>query len=268
MDADPAVRIQYASKYAQISNYWKYFIGQQKGLKNLKVYDKKKAQEDELMAWVKGDKERQAEYGDIENLLSKGYADRTQYEKASTYTQEALFGSETVVFGFRLARLYNALNAEEIDMEQVGQLKEAIVATADVHFSEFNSNIDKEVTKSMFELIHNDVEKSLQPVILQTVQSKFKGNFQAWADKLFATSILTDRARLDAFLANTSGKKMKKIMSKDLGFSASYSCLNHYFSVLQPAIAGSEESIAKGYRLMVKAMRENGSQEVLVPERE
>ena len=35
MDADPAVRIQYASKYAQTANYWKYFIGQSKGLKRL-----------------------------------------------------------------------------------------------------------------------------------------------------------------------------------------------------------------------------------------
>ncbi len=33
MDADPAVRIQYAAKYAQTANYWKYYIGQSKGLK-------------------------------------------------------------------------------------------------------------------------------------------------------------------------------------------------------------------------------------------
>src|SRR5690606_40545572 len=36
------VRIQYASKYAQVSNYWKYFIGQSEQLVNNNVYDKKK----------------------------------------------------------------------------------------------------------------------------------------------------------------------------------------------------------------------------------
>ena len=41
MDADPAVRIQYASKYAQTANYWKYYIGQQKQLKRNRVWDKK-----------------------------------------------------------------------------------------------------------------------------------------------------------------------------------------------------------------------------------
>jgi len=41
MDADKAVRIQYASKYASTANYWKYYIGQTKGLKRLNVYGKK-----------------------------------------------------------------------------------------------------------------------------------------------------------------------------------------------------------------------------------
>ena len=42
MNAKEKVRIQYASKYASTSNYWKYFIGQSKGLKRMKVYEKKK----------------------------------------------------------------------------------------------------------------------------------------------------------------------------------------------------------------------------------
>jgi len=34
MDQDPKIKLQYSSKYAQTSNYWKYFIGQTKGLKD------------------------------------------------------------------------------------------------------------------------------------------------------------------------------------------------------------------------------------------
>ena len=41
MDANKRTKIQYASKYASISNYWKYYIGQSKGLKRMRVYDKK-----------------------------------------------------------------------------------------------------------------------------------------------------------------------------------------------------------------------------------
>ncbi|NCC63270.1 MAG: hypothetical protein EOM15_01265 [Spirochaetia bacterium] len=41
MDASDEVRIQYASKWAGTSNYWKYYIGQTRGLKRLRVVDKK-----------------------------------------------------------------------------------------------------------------------------------------------------------------------------------------------------------------------------------
>ena len=41
MDASKETKIQYASKYASTSNYWKYFIGQSRGLKRMKVYEKK-----------------------------------------------------------------------------------------------------------------------------------------------------------------------------------------------------------------------------------
>ena len=45
MSEDPEIKIKYASKKARVSNYWKYFIGQSKGLKALNVYDKKVKQE-------------------------------------------------------------------------------------------------------------------------------------------------------------------------------------------------------------------------------
>ena len=38
MQSNPEIRIKYATKYARLANYWKYYIGQSKGLKKLKVY--------------------------------------------------------------------------------------------------------------------------------------------------------------------------------------------------------------------------------------
>ena len=41
MKSDRNINIMYSSKKARISNYWKYYIGQTRGLKKLNVYDKK-----------------------------------------------------------------------------------------------------------------------------------------------------------------------------------------------------------------------------------
>ena len=161
MSASDAVRIKYASKYASISNYWKYFIGQQRGLKRLHVYDKKKAQETELMAWVNANPDRKAKYGQIEELLAKGYAERAKFEKANTYMQEAAFGSEMVVLGFRMYGLKMQLATDAKDAAKVSAAVARVQAAADEFWKDYNPATDEKVTAAMFRLIHDDVELSL-----------------------------------------------------------------------------------------------------------
>jgi len=54
MNKEQKVRIQYASKHASTSNYWKYFVGQSAQLVKNNVYDKKKAIEDAYIKWSGG----------------------------------------------------------------------------------------------------------------------------------------------------------------------------------------------------------------------
>ncbi|TXI77093.1 MAG: S46 family peptidase [Flavobacteriales bacterium] len=252
MDKDNATRIKYASKHAQVSNYWKYFIGQQRGLKRLKVYDKKKAQEAELMTWVNADPARQAKYGSILTDLENGYKERAKFEKANVYMQEAAFGSEAVVLGFRLYGLKMQLANDPKDAAKVAAAVARAQAAADELWKDYVPAIDQKVTAQMFRMIHDDVERDLQPSVMTTVEKKFKGNFDAWSAAMFKTSFLTDRARLNAFLAAPT----LKAMEKDLGFQTAESCLNHYRNFLGPAVSAGDEDLAKGYRLMVSAMRE------------
>ena len=261
MDASDAVRIKYASKYASTSNYWKYFIGQQRGLKRLHVYDKKSAQEQELMAWVNADTARKAKYGNLVTLLNEGYVERSKYEKASTYMQEGAFGSEMVLMGFRTFGLYNQLKTGPKDAEKVKAMADGIKGRADEFWKDYNPATDEKVTAAMFEMIYKDVERGLQPNIMNTIEKKYKGDFNAWAKALFSTSILTDRKRLDAFLAKPSFKAM----DKDMGVQAMLSCLNTYSGTLGPALEASQVKIDNGYRLMVAAMREKEPNKMWYP---
>ncbi len=252
MDASDAVRIKYASKYASISNYWKYFIGQQRGLKRLKVYDKKKAQEDALMAWVNADASRKQKYGEVVSLLEKGYGERAKWEKASTYMQEAAFGSEAIVLGFRMYGLKMQLAADAKDAAKVSAAVARVQAAAEEFWKDYNPATDEKVTAAMFRMMHEDLQRDQLPTVFATIEKKYKNNFDAWSKAFFSTSMLTDRKKLDAFLA----KPTLKALQKDMGFAAAESCLNHFRNVVGPATDASQGDLDKGYRLMVAAMRE------------
>jgi hypothetical protein len=261
MSQDDKVRIQYAAKHAQVSNYWKYFIGQQRGLKRLKVYDKKKAQEEGLMAWVNADNARKAKYGDIMELLEEGYAERSKFERASVYMQEAAFGSEVVMMGFRTFGLLNTLRNDPKNTAAIEGAANAARMAAKDFFKDYHAPTDQKVTATMFRMIRDNVARELQPSVIRTIETKFKGDFEAWAKALFATSILTDQKRLEAFLA----KPTLKVMEKDLGIQLTESCLNHFRGNLGPAIDATEAKTGRGYRLMVAAMREMEPQRMWYP---
>jgi len=254
MAADNKVRIQYASKYAQVSNYWKYFIGQQRGLKRLHVYDKKKKLENDLSAWIDADAGRKAQYGSYLSELEAGYAERAKYEKANTYMQEAAFGSEAVLNGIRIYAngLYNELKAPKPDAAKVAAIATRLQRRAAGMWGDYNAPTDQDVTAEMFRLIGNDLGADMRPsVINDVVLKKFKGNYDAWAAAMFKTSILCDSAKFNKFMAAPSAK----VLDKDLGFQAAKSAFELFQQVGGASQAG-QLRIDRGYRLMVAAMRE------------
>ena len=261
MDADPKVRIQYAAKHAQVSNYWKYFIGQQRGLKRLHVFDKKQKQEQELMAWVNADAGRKEKYGSFLKHLEDGYRERTKFEEALTYMQEAAFGSEMIIMGFRTMGLLGQLRNDPKDTAAVGSMARQLRGTAARFFKDYHAPIDQEVTAEMFRLIARDVDADLQPGVIATIRKKYKGDFDTWARAVFNSSILVDQKRMDAFLAKPS----LKVLEKDLGMQAAENCINHFRNVLGPGAGVSDIDLERGYRLMVEAMREKNPDRMWYP---
>ncbi len=63
MEADPAVRLQYANKYASSSNGWKKWIGEKKAFADLNIIGREEQKEAEFMKWVNASKKRKAAYG-------------------------------------------------------------------------------------------------------------------------------------------------------------------------------------------------------------
>ena len=70
MKKDPAIKLQLASNYAGIANYWKFFDGETKQLIKYDIYDQKKTQEATFQQWAKG----KPEYENIFSDWEKAYA--------------------------------------------------------------------------------------------------------------------------------------------------------------------------------------------------
>ncbi|MCT4624083.1 MAG: S46 family peptidase, partial [Schleiferiaceae bacterium] len=127
MEADDATRIMLASNYAQTANYWKYYIGQTEQLKQNRVYDKKKAIEDEFAKWLNADATRKAKYGETLELLESAYKMTDETGVAGRYLLEAgVIGPQSTLYAWRLNRLMSAYFETAIGIKeaQKGKSKE------------------------------------------------------------------------------------------------------------------------------------------------
>ncbi|WP_291726058.1 S46 family peptidase [Bernardetia sp.] len=237
MDIDDATRIAYASKYASISNYYKYFIGQNEGLKRLKTIDKKREQEKEYQKWADGlDKQ---EYSSALSRVEKAYAGSTDYMLWSAYWQEAFFGSEIVQFGLNFRQLDMALaggNSEEADAAIEG-LTAKLKETTKNHFEEYNAKVDKNVTGALLGMFYNDINEKYHPEIFATVANEYGKDFDKYAAYLFENSIFASEEKAIKFLENPNSE----VLSKDPVMELIQSVIAKYRTIAPQLMAANQE---------------------------
>ncbi|WP_282456854.1 S46 family peptidase [Chitinophaga sedimenti] len=156
MKKDPAVKLQLASSYAGIANYWKFFDGESKQLLKYDVYGQKQKNEADFINWAKN----KPEYANIFAQYEKLYKDWTPYAKLRVYLNEGIYGSPLAAFAGSLAQVENAL------AKKTG-VKEALAA-ADKARTNFlakeNKPSDLKIMAATAMMYYNDIPKDQHPI--------------------------------------------------------------------------------------------------------
>ena len=252
MDADEAVRLQYATKFAHTANYWKYFIGQTKGLKRLKVKEKKQQEEAEFQNWLNQNPKAKMKYGDALVLIGDAYDVLGQYAMAQTFFREAIYrGSEILGYAYKFSGLSKKLNNKETSEEDISATVNKLKGSIDNHFKNYNEPIDRNLFAAMMKMYHENVPLDQQPVYLLKMDKKFKGDYTKYANYIFDKSIFGNKAKVIAFLDNPNKKKL----DKDPAMVAVKAFFNSYRETTGK-LKEANAKLAKGHRLYIAGLRE------------
>src|SRR6056297_603331 len=141
MQADPKVRIQYASKYSRSSNYWKYSIGQSKGLENLGVVERKQAEEESFLEWVGQNSNREQEYGTALGMIREGVDESLDYASALQYLVECIIvGMESVNEGFGLRALHAILSDDEAGQDAIDKVVQSLKNKSEAFYKDYHAD--------------------------------------------------------------------------------------------------------------------------------
>lgn len=247
MMADPKVRLQYASKYAGSSNYWKNSIGMSRGLKRLAIRDRKQAEQDAFAAWVDADQTRKAKYGNALAMIEEAVVGRTQAQRNMQLLSEAMGGAEA----YNIARFFAPTFA---DTASFNRLKPRLLESAEAFFKNYNAATDKKSTMRMFEILADSLSGEDLPSFLNLAFAK---NYSA----IFDNSLFTNKERLaDAIEKGIDHFKNDPILVQ-------VEQLNTIMKRLAKEGSKFNAQFAEGHRLYLAGLLEmNDGKKVLYPD--
>jgi hypothetical protein len=208
MQTDQKINIQYAAKYFGSSNYWKYSIGQKRGLENLNVKAKKEELESQFNKWVVETPERKAKYGDALNMIKTAIEGRAESYNALQYINECMQGCELFSLNRGVAGLITALKAK--DNQKITDALAQIKNNSSDFYKDYNAPTDNKSMKAMLTLYRKDVPAKFHPdFYANVVDKKFKGNIDKFVDYIFAKSIFANETKLNTFLSKPDIKTIE-----------------------------------------------------------
>ena len=233
MQADDAIRIKYASKYASSSNYWKNSIGMNRGLANLNIIERKQSEEAAFGKWAQKE-ENKPIYGNVLDILEKGYTSTNEYRKYLTYMSEA-FANGTEIL--RLARLFGQIdnnNLSDYEIEEI--LNEKIRP----FYKDYEPAMDQKVLAAMLKIVKERVPQEYLSDIYSDIDKKYKGDYDRYAADLFSKTALLSENKMIELLKNK--KKYDQYMKKDPA-----ACLS--LSVMMALMEMSQDINDVGYEI-------------------
>ena len=170
MRKDKAIKIQYASKYAGIANYWKKWIGETQGLKKSNAVAVKRESEKAFQQKItKSGKEK--EYGTLLADLEKNYTAIAPYALAREYFMETVQrNTELLTTGFKLYQLEQVYNAR--GEQAFNDRKTNLINTLADFYKNFNASVDEKVFEQLIELYANQPSKQFLPKGLTNINAK------------------------------------------------------------------------------------------------
>jgi hypothetical protein len=199
MRKSAATKLQLASEYASVANYWKFFDGEAKQLVKYDIYGQKKKAEEAFNNWAKG----KTAYENLFSDFAKTYADWRPYEIHRVYMVEGIMGCKMI----SSASGWQALEAALRKGDDVKNMLSALEKARSNYLNNSNLKADKNILASVIMMYLTDIPSEQHPkgfydLLFRKYSSIESSPFKAIAEDVFSNSMMVDDKKWAAFKAN------------------------------------------------------------------
>ena len=247
MRKDKAIKIQYASKYASIANYWKKWIGETQGLIKSNAVQIKKDQEAAFQQKVIASG-KQAEYGNLLAEFDKNYNEILPYTLSRDYFMEVVLrNTEMLGLGFKLYQLEQIQTArgDQAFTDRKNNLRDGLGE----FYKDFNAQVDEKVFEQLIELYLN---KSPQQFIPESLKNS---NVTQLTASVYGTSKMTTYDGVKELLTGDTQTVLKNL-NNDKGYQLVKTLAEAFLKNVNPKFEEINTKLSALQRTYMKAQLE------------
>ena len=253
MDKDDAVRLQYASQYSSLANYWKNRQGMIDALTAHKTAATKRKAEAKFAKWARR-AENKAEYGEVLNTLSNYFAKTNLKSGDDNYLGILWRASFLIKMPSRHLNLISAAKRGGVPEAEMQKRLEVLLA----EYDKVNLEVEKAILADLLQLYF---EKGSQLTSEQRIlAAQYKGNFGQYVENLLSNSIYRNK---QAVLAGSTQEV--SLLEQDPLLHLSETLFESFRNPSQEMLT-LQDKYAKAYRTFVKGMREAKVSTILYPD--
>ncbi len=229
MAGSELTKIQYAAKQSRISNAYKKWIGQSKGLIRHRAVAKKDSLENVFQDRVRDNEEWNEKYGSLLLEMSSLDVQLKPHNISRDYFIEFYYmGPEILRFSGGFNELVEMSKNKNVPDEEIeAWVKERLGKLG--YFKNYDAQVDEDIMKAQIRHFLDG-----QPPLLFTIKLKDKKeSLNEFVDRIYEETIFDDEAKLKDFLEGYKRNDYKKI-EKDLAFAFSKRISDYYYDQTRP----------------------------------
>lgn len=255
MRSSEALHLKYADKQSGVSNGWKKWKGESKGLESSDGLQKKQYFETDFNAWCAKDPAKMKKYGDVLPSLERLYSGNRPYLSANDFYAEAAMGIEILSFAVGMKAFADLAAKENPDTAALNKEHRGVKGGFEGYFKDYDAPTDCRMAASLLEIFDLSVPDSLKPAYFTELRSRYHRDFGQMAKELFAKSILDDGEKLTNLFSKTP-VSCGKTLKKDPAYRLADELISFYRSRIADKVTGLNTELARLNRIYMAGQRE------------
>ncbi|MCD6544694.1 MAG: S46 family peptidase, partial [Flavobacteriaceae bacterium] len=253
MRADDKIKIQYASKYASIANYWKKWIGENQGIEKSKAIAKKQRLESDFQNKVQSN----SKYNHLLQGFNKLYKELDDVALARAYWTEVVYRNvELLRATFRLYQFEEKVTANPASFEAE---RKKLINSSKGNFKNYNAKVDRDVFEKLIEIYATKIPATYLSDKLKNV------NYTDLTNTIYTKSKLTNPEDFNSLLTGTQEEVLSKL-NADPAYVLGKSLSNDFYKKINPKFHEINLQIQDVQKVYMKALMEIFPKERFFPD--